>query len=285
MRAPTAAPAAPPGVAPPSPWHATDPYRVADDTWVLGPLHRAPGAPFGVHVNSLLIRGREPVLVDTGPAAAADLWLDAAFGLVDPEDVRWVFLTHEEPDHAGNVLAVLERCPNATLVTSWFAMERLAAQHPLPLHRVRWLDDGDVLDVGDRRLRLVRPPVYDAPTTRGLLDERTGVYWAADAFGAPVVEAAQDAAELPEQAWREGVLQFAAMVSPWHQVADQHRFSASVDRIEGLRPSVVTSAHGPATSGARLDAAYVLLHRLPDFAPAPLPGQAELEAILAQAGV
>lgn len=266
-------------------WHPTDPYRVADDTWVLGPMARPPGAPFGVHVNSMLIRGREPVLVDTGPAAARDLWFESAFALVDPEDLRWIFLSHEEPDHAGNLLELLDRCPRATVVTSWFALERLAALHPVPLHRVRWVNDGESFDVGDRTLRLIQPPVYDAPTTRGLFDERTGVYWAVDAFGVPVVDPLQDAAAMPEAEWRDVFLQFSRMISPWHTLLDQQRFDAHVDRVRTLQATAVTTAHGPTLRGSRLQEAFSLTRTLPQLPPVQHFGQAELEAIVAEVGI
>lgn len=274
-----------PAEAAPTFWHPTDPYRVADDTWVFGPMYRAPGAPFGVHVNSMLIRGREPVLVDTGPSAARDLWFENAFSLVDPQDVRWIFLSHEEPDHAGNLRELLDTCPKATVVTSWFALERLAAHHPVPLHRVRWLNDGESFDVGDRTLRLVQPPVYDAPTTRGLFDERTGVYWAVDCFGVPVVQPQEDAAAMPEAEWRDVLLQFSQMLSPWHTLLDQARYDAHVDRTRTLQPSVVTTAHGPALRGSRLHESFALIRTLPQLPPVTLFGQADLEALLAGAGI
>lgn len=249
--------------------HATPPYRVAQDTWVIGQLHRPPGAPFGVHRNSLVITGAEPVLVDTGAAANAQLWLADAWSLVEPADVRWVFLSHEEPDHAGNLIEVLARCPKATLVTSPLAVQRLSALHGVPLDRCRLLQDGDTFDVGDRVLQLVQPPVYDAPSTQGVLDRRTGVYWAADAFSAPVPAHVQDARELPSAAYAEGFLQRQRQISPWLAIIDGTRFAATVERIRALQPDVIASAHGPATAGARLDQAYALLHQLPSLAPAP----------------
>lgn len=108
------------------------------------------------------------------------------FGPVEPEDVRWIFLSHEDADHVGNLAEVLTGCPNASLVCSWAIMERYTNAFDFPLARCRWLDDGDTLDVGDRELKIVRPPVYDCPTTRGVLDTKSGVYWAVDAFATPI---------------------------------------------------------------------------------------------------
>jgi flavorubredoxin len=45
--------------------------------------------------------------------------LKDVFSLVDPEDIKWVFISHDDVDHTGNVNALLEAAPNATLVINW----------------------------------------------------------------------------------------------------------------------------------------------------------------------
>ena len=97
----------------------------------------APGTV--VPVNSMVIAGAEPVIVDKGNELSRPEWLDAAFSLVEPADVRWVFLSHDDHDHVGNLLPVLDTCPNATLVTNWFSMERLSRSEPPPVIRTGWL--------------------------------------------------------------------------------------------------------------------------------------------------
>ena len=64
-------------------------------------------------------------------------WLDDVFGLVAPEDVRWVFLSHDDADHTANVGPVMEACPEATLVCSWALVERFANAYEFPLSRCR----------------------------------------------------------------------------------------------------------------------------------------------------
>src|SRR5262245_49320461 len=100
-----------------------DPYRIARDTWVIPEIVQA--APDAVvPMNSMVIAGAEPVIVDTGNELSRSEWLNAAFSIVDPADVRWIFLSHDDHDHIGNLPAVLELCPQATLVTNWFTVER-----------------------------------------------------------------------------------------------------------------------------------------------------------------
>jgi flavorubredoxin len=258
-----------------------EPERIAPDTYVIRQLFGEGIAPTAVYVNSMVIAGAEPVIVDTGPAVARGDWMADVFSIVDPEDVRWVFLSHDDHDHVGNLPEVLDLCPNATLVTTMFTVERLAAEYLLPLHRARLVNDGDRFTAGDRELLAVVPPTFDSPTTRGLLDTRTGVYWGVDSFGTPVPSEITDVAEIPRRAYEAGFLQMNRLLSPWHQWLDAGRYGIHIDRVRGLGASVVASAHGPALRGDQIATALDLLGRLPHLPAAPVPGQEVLEAIVA----
>lgn len=258
-----------------------DTQRIAPDTHVIRQLFGEGVNPVAIHVNSMVITGSEPVIVDTGCGSSREGWLERAFGIVDPADVRWVFLSHDDPDHTGALLDVLDACPNATLVTNWFSVERISLEYALPLHRMRWVDDGESFDAGDRTLVAVRPPTFDSPTTRGLYDPTTGVYWASDSFGVPLLAEVSDVADMPPGFFDEAFLQFQSMLSPWHQWLDEARFGAHVDKVAVLDPAVVAGAHAVTLRGDQVAQAVELLRRLPTAPPAVLPGQADLEAMLA----
>ena len=210
-----------------------EPYEVAEDTFVIGQLHQPPGAPVGIYLNSIVIRGAQPAIVDTGTYFNRDQWLEDAFSLVDPTDVRWVYLSHDDHDHVGNLRPVLDACPHATLVTTWFMVERLSADFDLPIERMRWLNDGESFDAGDRTLTAVVPPLFDSPTTRGLFDDRTGFYWAVDSFASVLTNPAVEASDIDPTEWNEG---FAVnrINSPWHQWLDPRKFGQHVDRVQRL---------------------------------------------------
>jgi hypothetical protein len=161
------------------------PTKVAAGTYVIHEVQHALGQPLSVYLNSLVIQAAEPVIVDTGTVRNRRAWLEDVFGLVDPADVRWVFLSHDDADHTGNLAEVMAACPKAQLVCSWAITERFANAFAFPLERCRWLNDGDTFEAGDRTLMALRPPLYDSPATRGLLDQRTRVYWAADSSPPP----------------------------------------------------------------------------------------------------
>ena len=258
-----------------------EPYQVADETFVI-PWHlEAP--PVGLFaVNSMVIRGEQPVLVDTGGPANRDEWLDAVWSLVDPQDVRWIFLSHDDRDHAGNLLQVLAACPNATLLTTWFSVGRMAEEWQTPLDRSRFVNEGEQIDVGDRTLTAMRPPVFDNPTTRGLFDDRTGVLWAADTFANPLQEPIESADDIPDDEFTEGQLFGARLVAPWHQMLDEQKFHAHVDRVESLAIEVAASCHAPAIAGGRLDRAFELVHSVPTIDAWDAYTQQDLEQWLEQ---
>ena len=45
------------------------PLKVGDDTYLIQQLQRASIAPLWVYLNSLVIKGAEPIIVDTGTPA------------------------------------------------------------------------------------------------------------------------------------------------------------------------------------------------------------------------
>jgi len=257
------------------------PTRIADETYLIHDHQGEGTAPAVVQINAMLIRGQEPVVVDTGAAVNREQYLADLFGLVEPRDVRWVFVSHDDHDHVGNLEAVMTVCPNATLVTTWFAMERLACSGlAVPPHRWRWVGDGESFAAGDRTLVALRPPLYDSPTTRGLLDPTTGVYWASDCFATPVPAPARLVDDLDPDFWARGFAQFQQWNSPWFALVDEGRYQAQIDRLAGYGIETIAGCHTPVVGSTFVGAAFDLLRGVPSAAPTPEPGQPDLEAML-----
>ena len=200
--------------APVAPTTYVPPTRIAADTFVIHQVQPTLGQPLFVYLNSMVILGTEPVIVDTGTPANRQQRLKDVFSLVEPNDVRWVFLSHDDVDHSGNLDEVMTACPNATLVCNWAMIERHTNCFDFPLDRCRWVMHDESFNVGDRMLHTIRPPVYDSPTTRGLFDSTTGVYWAVDTFATPLPDLNMGIADLDPDFWQQGM----AMFRVWRSV-------------------------------------------------------------------
>lgn len=259
-----------------------EPYRIATDTYLIPNLMPAEPGTY-VPINSMVILAEEPVVVDTGPPLFRDQILKNISSVVDLDDVRWIFLSHDDGDHLGNMHAVLERAPMAKIVTNFFSNERamLEPDRAMPLTRQVWLDEGTSFDAGDRRLHLFRPPVFDGPTTRGLYDERTGVMWAVDSFAAMTTGTVYEAPDLPVELYDETFTLFNSMISPWHQWLSPERYGHHVDSIEAIAPTTIASAHGPILRGAFIGGAFDRVRALAGQPRLQPPGQETLDALIA----
>lgn len=173
-------------------------------------------------------------------------------------------------------------CPNATMIANWFLCERLAAEGlDVPPTRWRWLGDGESLDVGDRTVTAVRPPLYDSPTTRGLFDQRTGVYWAADCYATSVERGTAYVSDLDPGFWSEGFATFQIWNSPWVTMTDPRAFGEACRRIEQLEPTTIATAHGPTIGAASVAEAHAMMRTLPGCVAPEQPGQPVLDEIVA----
>jgi len=259
-----------------------EPTLIGPDTYLIHDHEGEGTAPVTVGLNSMVIRGEQPVVVDTGMAENRDQFLADVFSLVEPEDIRWVFISHDDVDHTGNLNALMDAAPNATAIINWFMVTRMGASLEVPPTRQRWLGDGDSLDVGDRVLQLVRPPIFDSPTTRGLFDPTTGVYWASDAFATPMPPVpVRTIAAIDREMWEGGRVMFDNYISPWLGLVDERRFQRTVDRIEALQPTTIVGCHTPVIGADQVAAAIASVRRAPGAEFPPEPDQSTLELIQA----
>jgi glyoxylase-like metal-dependent hydrolase (beta-lactamase superfamily II) len=222
-------------------------HRVAPDVTALHVTFPVPG--FGIlPIRAHVLHAAEPVLVDTGLAAMETDFMKALRAAIDPKDLRWIWLTHTDADHIGNLGAVLREAPEATVVTTFIGMAKMGLLQ-MDVPRMRLLNPGQVLNAGDRELLAVSPPTFDAPETTGFLDRKTGALFSADSFGALLDAPALDAADIDPGKLRDGMTTWATIDAPWLRWTDSGRFGAMLDAVGALDPSVVLSSHLPPARG------------------------------------
>ena len=62
--------------------------------------------------NSYLIKAREPILIGIGMPIVTDEFLEMLWSLIDPQDLNWILLTHDDGDHTGALMEVLAAAPH-----------------------------------------------------------------------------------------------------------------------------------------------------------------------------
>jgi hypothetical protein len=199
--------------------------------------------------------------------------------IIDPNELRWIWITHTDMDHLGNLEAVLAEAPNTRVVTTYIGMAKMGL-HGLPVDRVYLLNSGQQLDVGDRKLLAVKPPTFDAPETTGLFDSTSGTLISADCFGALMEKPLENAAEIAQKELRDGSILWSTVDAPWLGVIDPNKFGRTLLAIETLNANTVLSSHLPPADGMT----KTLLGILAEAYQAPAfvgPDQRALEKMMA----
>lgn len=231
-----------------------------------------------------MLHAAEPVVVDTGMSLPGTGFMDALGTVIDPADVRWIWLTHPDKDHTGGIFELLAAAPRAHVVTTFLGAGIMSLVTPLPMDRVHFLNPGQHLQVGDRALHAFRPPLFDNPATVGFYDDRSRAVFSSDCFGAvlPTDELARGDSvhDVPADDLRAAQLQWAAIDSPWVHAVDAVKFGATVTPLHAMDPHLILSSHLPAAPGA-LSAFTAMLAAAPDCDPFVGPDQQALEAMLA----
>ena len=255
-------------------------YRAAPDIDVVSSTASIPG--FGnLAINAFVMHGDEPLLVDTGVVREADEFMTALRTVIEPAELRWIWLSHTDYDHIGALHRLLEENPRLRVITTFFAVGIMGlSSTPLPMERVHLLNPGERINVGHRTLTAMKPPVYDNSVTTGFFDDASGALFSADCFGALLSDVPENAAEIPEAELRDGQTTWVTIDSPWIHKVDRATFAAELAHIRALEPSTLLSGHLPPAPGAMLDRLLDALAAAPDAAPFAGPDQVALEQML-----
>lgn len=255
------------------------PFRISPDIEVLPAHFPIPGAGV-LAINAFVIKGREPVLIDTGMGIDSEEFLRTLASVIDPHDLKWIWLTHDDADHTGSLQNVMEAAPHARLAAYSLAVLRLSTAWQVPLERVFWLCPGDSLDLGDRKLTAVRPPLYDNPTTIGVYDDKSAAFFSADCFGAIIPSPVQSTDDLAEAELAQGMTGWASLDNPWVHLIIPAGFKQSLNALRRMGPKQILSSHLPPARG-KVEKFLDLLETVPSCTPSIAPNQAVLEQILA----
>jgi glyoxylase-like metal-dependent hydrolase (beta-lactamase superfamily II) len=220
------------------------PRQVSSDIHVLPSFY--PVAGYGtMFVNAFLLRAQEPVLVDAGLNDDRGEFMRHLESLIDPSELRWLYLTHPDQDHVGSLLEVMERSPRLRLITTFAGYGLVSLFAKVELDRVYFLNPGESLDLGDRTLTAMKPPTFDNPATTGFYDGASGALFSSDCFGALLPRPDEEAAAFDTGELREAQVLWLTVDSPWLAKVDEAKFTAELNWIRQMNPELVLSSHLP----------------------------------------
>lgn len=141
------------------------------------------GLQNGTTYNSYLIQADKVALVDSSHEKFRQLYLDLLQGLIDPQRIDYLIVSHTEPDHSGLVKDILQLNPRITVVATKVALQFLDNFVHQPFERIQ-VKSGDRLDLGQGHdLEFVSAPNLHWPDTMLTYDPATEILFTCDVFG------------------------------------------------------------------------------------------------------
>ena len=257
-------------------------HRAAPDIDVVASAAAIPG--FGsLAINAFVLHGAEPLLVDTGVVRESDEFMGALRSVIDPADLRWIWLSHTDFDHIGSLHTLLDENAQLRVITTFFGVGIMGlSTTPLPMDRLYLLNPGERMTVGRRTLTAIKPPVYDNSVSTGFYDDASRALFSADCFGALLSDVPQDASDIPDYELRDGQTTWVTVDSPWIHKVDRSQFGRELAELRALEPAIVLSGHLPAAPGAMLGRLLDTLSTAPDAPVFVGPDNGALQGMLAE---
>jgi len=137
--------------------------------------------PDGFTFNQFLIRADEPLLFHTGPRGMFPVVSEAVARIVRLADLRWITFGHVESDECGSMNQWLAAAPKAEVAHG--AIGVMVSLNDLADRPPRVWRDGEVIELGDRRVRHIDTPhVPHCWESRLLYEETTRTLLCGDLF-------------------------------------------------------------------------------------------------------
>jgi flavorubredoxin len=137
--------------------------------------------PDGFTFNQFLVKAAEPLLFHTGPRALFGSVSQAVARILPLADLRWITFGHVESDECGSMNQWLAAAPRAVVAHGGVGV--MVSLNDLCDRSPRTLADGELLDLGGKRVRHIDTPhVPHNWEARVLFEETTRTLLCGDLF-------------------------------------------------------------------------------------------------------
>jgi flavorubredoxin len=196
--------------------------------------------PTGFAFNQFLVDADEPLLFHTGARQMFPLVSAAVASIIPVERLRWISFGHVESDECGAMNQFLAAAPDSQVVFN--ATGVMVSLNDLADRPPRILGDGEVLDLGGKRIRMVETPhVPHGWEAQVLFEETTGTLFTGDLFTALGNPPAITTDDIVAPAMEGEALFRASSLSP--------NLPNVLERLADLRPTTLALMHGSTYKG------------------------------------
>ena len=195
--------------------------------------------PDGTSYNSYIVRGSgKTALIDAVDPTMRHV-LMSNLDHLGCESIDYIIANHAEQDHSGAIPDVLERYPQAELVTTPKCKAMLVDLLLIPENRIRTVNDGDTISLGNRTLEFIHAPWVHWPETMLTYLREDELLFPCDLFGSHLATTdlyVTDEGQVYEAAKRY----YAEIMMPFRSNIEKH-----LGRLKDYQVELIAPSHGP----------------------------------------
>lgn len=141
--------------------------------------------PNGISYNSYLILDEKVAVMDTVDSRKYGEWRENLRVALDGRTPDYLIVHHMEPDHVGDIVALMDDYPEMMIVASARAVQMMPQffEGVDFTPRTIAVKEGDTLSLGAHTLHFMMAPMVHWPEVMVSYDELSKVVFSADAFG------------------------------------------------------------------------------------------------------
>jgi flavorubredoxin len=192
--------------------------------------------PDGTSYNAYLVQGSEKTaLLDAVDPSTSDTLLAQ---LRDIPQLDYVISHHAEQDHSGAIPAVLEKYPEAQVLTSSKAKNMLVDLLAIAEKRITPVEDGETLSLGDKTLKFIYTPWVHWPETMVTYLEEDRILFSCDFFGSHL--ATTDLYGEEERVYEPAKRYYAEIMMPFSGA-----IKGNLEKLKAYDINIIAPSHGP----------------------------------------
>jgi flavorubredoxin len=192
--------------------------------------------PDGTTYNAYLVEGSEKTaLLDTVDPSMADELMTQLDGVAG---IDFIISHHAEQDHSGAISCVLDRFPEAKVVTTPKAKGMLIDLLRIPESAFVTVQDGETLSLGDKTLKFIYTPWVHWPETMATYLEEDRILFSCDFYGSHIATTdlfVTDQGRVYEAAKRY----FAEIMMPFRSVIEKN-----IEKLKAYDVQMIAPSHG-----------------------------------------
>lgn len=139
----------------------------------------------GMAYNSYLIIDKHITIMDSVDKRKSEEWLKNIKDILKDKKPEYFVISHLEPDHSSSIDLLLNNYPDIKIVSNAKVFSLLPQFFDIPnLDVLKYeVKEGDILDLGECKLRFIMAPMVHWPEVMMCYEEKNKILFSADAFG------------------------------------------------------------------------------------------------------